>query len=590
MKKYSRIVAALLAAVLSISTFVACADNGGNESSSSKTPQSSSSEPATPSADGTDAAPETGGMDAAVMEAAGLEYVDGNFRFIETRDISVEIFDRGLDNGKTAPEDNYWTTFIKEGMLNDHNVNVTFQPVPRWTEADDINNLLASETAPDVCVTYNYPSIQQYAGMGGVIDLAPLLTDYKAAVSNLFGLLTDINIYYDQDPETGELWAVEAFLANNANLNTYIREDWLKTLGLSEPTNLQEFEDCLIAFRDNAETLLGADADKMVPFAMSFDVGWRAYNLLASYIPNDISEKDLFVYGFDDRHFSFPQIKEGVRVLNKWYNEGLIWKDFALYGEGDTTEDTMIKNGYVGAWEQKFDVPYRDGQAGVTYNLQQVAGADANYIAIEPFLNDAGIPKKFLAGTIDRKVFFPSTNDEPVASLLYLDWISKYENRRYLQIGDEGVHHEVRDGGAVALLNATDETIMNSSMNIDYTITINGLLFDDDPAATYASRALAYSDVDPSYVARSMEVSFNEGVVTPVFHFGPIASEEGMATPLKEKRDGLLAKAITCEPAQFDTVWDEGYADYLSTGMQAIIDERTAKWEAKYGTSLVATD
>src|SRR5690606_13922454 len=109
------------------------------------------------------------------------------------------------------------------------------------------------------------------------------------------------------------------------------------------PRTLQEFEDMLVAFRDNADVLLGTDADKMVPFSISYDVGWRSDHLTAAFVPNDITDKDYYVNGFDDRHLLLPGYKEGIRVLNKWYNMDLIWKDFALYGAGDTTEDSMMK-------------------------------------------------------------------------------------------------------------------------------------------------------------------------------------------------------------------------------------------------------
>ncbi len=52
-------------------------------------------------------------------------------------------------------------------MLEDHNVEVEFVKVPRWTEVEEINNLLAAGTAPDICVTYSYPTILTYADMGG---------------------------------------------------------------------------------------------------------------------------------------------------------------------------------------------------------------------------------------------------------------------------------------------------------------------------------------------------------------------------------------------------------------------------------------
>ena len=194
--------------------------------------------------------------------AADPGFVDG--RFTTTRKITVEIYDRSNPGG-SPPEDNFFTDFIKKGMLEKYNVEVEYVPVPRWTEVEVINNLLAAGDAPDVCVTYSYPTIQTYANMGGVLDLAPYLEEYKDLLPNLFDLLGDTNIYWNQDPHTGTIWAVEALLFQNKKINTFVREDWLKKLGLDEPRTLEEFEDMLRAFRDNAELLLGADADKMIP-------------------------------------------------------------------------------------------------------------------------------------------------------------------------------------------------------------------------------------------------------------------------------------------------------------------------------------
>ena len=53
----------------------------------------------------------------------------------------------------------------------------------------------------------------------------------------------------------------------------------------------------IIAFRDNAETLLGADADKMIPYSVSFDVGWRAALLIESFIDPDVSDYEYYVNG-----------------------------------------------------------------------------------------------------------------------------------------------------------------------------------------------------------------------------------------------------------------------------------------------------
>ena len=87
----------------------------------------------------------------------------------------------------------------------------------------------------------------------------------------------------------------------------------------------------------------------MVPFSISTDIGWRADLLNVSKVPEDVSDETLYVYGYDDRHLLYPNYKEGIRVLNQWYNEGLIWKDFALYTDA-SVEDDMMKSGFVGAF------------------------------------------------------------------------------------------------------------------------------------------------------------------------------------------------------------------------------------------------
>jgi len=494
--------------------------------------------------------------------------------------ITVEIFDRG-NAGGSAPEDNYYTDYIKRGMLRDYNVEVTFVPVPRWTEVDVLNNLLAAGDAPDVCVTYSYPTIQTYANMGGVVDMAPYLDSMKPQLNNLWDLLGDTNIYYNRDPVAGTVWAIEALRFINVRIDTFVREDWLKKLSIKEPTSLQEFETMLKAFKDNASTLLGKDASKMVPFSTSYDVGWRANNLLVSFIPASTSDKDWYINGFDDRQLQLPGIKEGIRKLNEWYNAGLMWKDFALYGEGDTTEDNLMKAGYVGSFIHNWDYPYRSAEQGIHYNLQTLVSPDAAYIAVDPFKNDAGKYSKLLYSTVDRKVFFPSTNKEPEASLLYLDWITDFEHRNFLQIGEEGVTHKVLEDGTVQTIAGRDDKIMNSGNNIDYTITINGLDM-GDAVKSSKSLALGYAGVDKRFIEKAYVTGMKDGFVPQNFNVGEIKSEEGMGQALKEKRDNLLAQAIVCKPADFDSIWDSGYKDYLDSGARAIQEERKAAYEKYY--------
>ena len=510
--------------------------------------------------------------------------IDG--KFVETRHISVELYDRSVDGGTDAGN-NAWTQWIQQQMLDRYNVEVEFKTVPRWTETDEINNLLAAGDAPDICYTYSYPTIQTYANMGGVINLYPVLEQYKSFLPKMFDWLGEAAIYQDFDPSAETLWAIEGKRNELCRINTFVRKDWLDKLGLKAPTTKAEFEAMLVAFRDNAETLLGADADKMVPYSVSYDVGWRAATLIESFMDPDITDKEYYINGFDDRKFTENGTKEAIRLLNKWYNDGLMWKDFALYSSGDTFEDDMIKAGFVGAFTHNYDYPFRNGKDSINATLAAQYGADAKFVAINCFEDKNGKYTKYNNGvTGDRKVFFPATNDEVLASLCYLEFMSDADVVAYLQTGDEGVIHTVADNGAI-VIQAPDEAhhdwFQNSGKNIDMTINCNGLRL-ATPELTNLSLAYSYSDVDIADVQGAIDAAMLDWRSAPVPNCGDIAAEaEG--TDLSGKRDQAYDNAVVAAVADFDAVWDAGMAEYLANGGQDIIDERAAAWDATYGSA-----
>ena len=518
-------------------------------------------------------------MSIGLVAHAEDEIVDG--KFTTTRHITVEVYDRGNDGG-SDPTNNMYTDYIKKGMLEDHNVEVEFVKVPRWTEVEEINNLLAAQKAPDICVTYSYPTIQTYADMGGVMDLSGLLEENKDLAPNLWGWLTENNIYWDRDPVDGTIWAIEARLATSNRVLTFVRQDWLDALGLEAPTTTEEFEAMLYAFKERASELPVDDASKVIPYSVSYDVGWRAGNLIESFIDPNISDREFYINGFDDRKVTQNGTKEAIRLLNKWYNDGLLWDNFALYGSGDTTEDDNMKAGYVGVFTHNWDYPFRNGVDSLNANLARNIGPDAKYVAIDPFTSSDGSHTKFVPGPVDRKVFFPLTNDEPLACLLYLDWISDPEHIEYLQIGEEGVTHTVLESGAIQTMAATGDAIMNSGMNIDYTITCNGLKL-ADPEKTQLSKAYNYAEIDPEIVAQADTYAQTDLHFIKNVNVGAIEAEAGIGDTLSSKRDQVFDQAVVAPVDKFDEVWDEFLEDYLSSGGQDIIDERTEKWEQFFG-------
>jgi hypothetical protein len=133
----------------------------------------------------------------------------------EVSAVSIEVFDRGTDGGKTDPTNNEWVKWIQEKLLKDENIDVTFVAIPRWEETVAINNLMAAGTPPDVCLTYSQELIAQYRDLGGLFDMglymdSPLLADLKAFLGPDPALPGRDLIRRLEDPETKAVYAVPA--------------------------------------------------------------------------------------------------------------------------------------------------------------------------------------------------------------------------------------------------------------------------------------------------------------------------------------------------------------------------------------------
>ena len=125
---------------------------------------------------------------------------------------------------------------------------------------------------------------------------------------------------------------------------------------------------------------------------------------------------------------------------------------------------------------------------------------------------------------------------------------------------------------------------MNSGMNIDYTITCNGLKLTSEDL-TNKSRALNYPGIPAEDVLNSHKLANTDLKVGKNVNVGAIEAEEGIGDTLSSKRDIVYDKAVVAKPEDFDSVWDAGIKDYLDAGGQDIIDERAQKWAEFFGSS-----
>ncbi|GHT94111.1 hypothetical protein FACS1894141_0140 [Spirochaetia bacterium] len=491
--------------------------------------------------------------------------------------ITVEIFDRGTDGGKTDPTNNKWTAWIKEKILKDENIIVNFVAVPRWTEDSSLVNLFAAGTPPDVAYTYSGDNIQSWADQGGILDLSPYidttLKDLKAFLGPDKALPGKDFIRRNIDMSTGKIFSIPAKRMNVAQRTIFIRKDWLDILGLPLPTTTQQYYDALVAFKNNASKL---GVSKVIPFTMTGDrVDWTAGNLMEPFINPNLSDKERWINTIAERSFNVDGYKEGVRFLNKMYNDGLIDPDFPLYAGSDL--DNILKSGVVGSWSGDWDTIYREPN-GVFTDLRKNFPT-ANIVPIDPIQSSDGITHKGAYDAAGINFFIPAQAKNPDAALRYLNWLAKYENYHFIQTGPEGITHSIVDGIVkVDASAAKDPTwIMNSNQNIDYTLMMNGLFLETEEASI---RALA---AGYSWPAELITQAYNMALTNArpgmvVKTSSPLTVAGPLTQTLVDKSPAFFATAIRATPAQFDAVYDAALKDWLASGGQAVIDERRAKY------------
>ena len=485
--------------------------------------------------------------------------------------VNVQIFDRGTDGGRTDPTNNNWTDWIKEKVLKDENIEVTFVRVSRWEETTQLNNLMAAGNPPDVCLTYSPDLVANFRNLGGLLDLAPYIDKELADLKKFLGpdeaLPGRDLIRRNQDIETGRIFSVPARRTNVAMRNTFIREDWLNALGLRPPTTTEEFHQALIAFRDRDPGNVGRN---LVPFIITNDVRWTAGNLLFAHVDPSISTKELWINTVVERQLLLPGYKDGVRLLNRWFHEGLIDPNFPLYTQVQV--DNLIKSGAVGAFISNWDQPYRTGDALLQDLQANVPGA--NFIPVDPFVSRDGIRHKQAYDNAGLNIFIPASSRNREAALRYINWMARFENYHFLQIGPEGIVHTM-ENGIPRLMAAEGPWIQNSAQNIDYTIHVNGLEL-GDPALNARALANAYpwpADV----IANAYTVATSYAVPGPVVPVD-LTAANAVSQTLIDKASDIIATSITGPAANFDRNWDAGIADWMQSGAQAVIDERRAKY------------
>lgn len=499
---------------------------------------------------------------AALVTAAGCGG-NGNAGSGETKTLTVAVFDRGNAPDNMTASDNVWTKWIQDEFGTPNNINVEFYPIPRNQEVEQINMLMASKDAPDIVLTYDQAVFYNYAKNGGLADVGQYLDKYPR-LKEFMGDRWKYTTYNDT------VYGVPTKRVNEGMLCSYIRADWLEKLGLSEPKTTEELYSALKAFKEKDPGNVG---EGLVPFMLS-----AASFADETYQQNTLSLVMSFVEPMSEEEwYTLPQImypgyKEGVRYLNKLYNEGIIEQDFALQSNWSQFDEN-IAAGRGGFFSHNTNYQMTTNGA---YSMLLKNNPDAEFIAVDPYTNKDGKHPKWRGFMGGGYLMIPSFSKSSEEAVKYLDWLADTEVGFTLLNGIEGENYRLENGCPVVIdAEYNKKTIFN---NADLAIVYNGYDYGSFEKNVEAVRVA--TPVLGNLRASGLEKAHSDLYDNPMDDFDqPVESYIKNKSKLDKKFQELMIKSITASEAEFDSAYDSLANEYMTIGGSEASAERKTIYE-----------
>ena len=492
-------------------------------------------------------------------EASGYQTTYGSKQFDDVT-IKVELWDRSNAPEGSTITDNKWVDYVNQEM-GKVGIKVEFVPVPRSDEMSKMQTMVASQTAPDITITYSYATAEDYFKQGGIWNLAPFI-DGEDQAKNIKEYIGKDVLNIARTPDN-ELYGIVARRATTAACNMYLRKDWLDKLGLAIPTTPDELYHVI---------------DQMVnnnPDGMKEVIGlepWMFYNLRIAF--SQVTEDPLMsrvASGADYiTEYADPGSKEYYRFLNKAYNNGLMHKEYFALNEDQFK--SYIVTGALACFEANVNFAADPVRGNLVKTLQDnVPGAELISL---PALKNPNDGKQYSSGYCPGGLiaFCPLTADEETveACMTYLDWMCTKEGGFAIYHGFEGEHFEYNEDGVPIAKDVAYNAKDKDWLRQDLFLTGNSGYFAtaEEFNASQAAEAPGFEE----FVTQSFENSLSGTVINAEAYSSPSTSE--LTTDLGLVRDEYKVSCVTCPEDEFEATYAEYMSELEKAGIQKIIDER----------------
>ena len=150
----------------------------------------------------------------------------------------------------------------------------------------------------------------------------------------------------------------------------------------------------------------------------------------------------------------------------------------------------------------------------------------------------------------------------------------------FLEYGEEGKHHIVKDG--LKVLNSDydgPDRFVSTNANIDLFVMVTQTRRDatslEAMAATYCPNGFEY------LMEQIFANNANKNYIHNYRFTTPIVSQSEYGEDLRARFQAISAQVITCPADQFDTLYDQLVAEYCAAGLDEIHEEKARVYDAE---------
>lgn len=452
------------------------------------------------------------------------------------------------------------TSDILDKWQQDTNTKINFE----WAQSDSFETQLAAKVAsqdlPDVIIIQT-GSPQELIDEGAIVPI----TDYlEKDCPNFMSLFSDEDMVYVKNQD-GEIYGLGLVMDNRAALSTAVRTDWLTNLGLSQPTNWDEWVNVWKEFKEKDANGNGDTTDE-IPLAISYSNFYMLESIFGINSNGQFSvEGDKYIY--DPENPKYEAFLDGMREL---YADGILYKEYI------TCDDSQLST--IGANNTLGTMVNWAEQAKVLSLGAREIDEDALFSCVTPITGpngDAAIPArvKFQQTTFFTQAAVESGNIDKI--LQAFDYLYSQDGINLTNYGIEGETYDVVDG--VPTVKAPYNTDFATARSYDLIPAILPFCFLKDSYMQYLLGGQTYDDLDETGKSFVDGLNINDDYYydkAPIFTTDAYVEYSDLLDQQVALRDQYIMGKISKDE------YNTQYQALKDAGLQKVIDEAQAAYEA----------